>query len=124
MLLYGSNPEDHSRFSKNVLSIMRNDDITFVVKRDPAILNHGAFLFSNASSGKKSYISQKIRMLGRLLIKLRKQSENLRLSDCLRPGFFNKIVEATKNICQFEMGKDECSPEFKIPSTALKRGML
>ena len=35
---------------------------------------------------------------------------------------FDEIVNATKNICHFELGRDNCSPGFKNPSTALKMG--
>ena len=43
MLLYSSQNENDSAFSDAVLATMRNDDVSFLLKRDSTIVNYGSF---------------------------------------------------------------------------------
>ena len=72
MLIHGGLLSRDEGFYEGVLSAMRDDQITAVAKRDELIVCYGTSLFSSRETSKKWYISQKIRLLARLLKELRK----------------------------------------------------
>ena len=122
MLLH-STEEDMTRFHQEFISRMWNDDITSTVKQDCAILRYGSFLFSSGGHPMRPYISQKMRLLARLLKQLRiitgRDSEFI--TSFLNPACFDSIVEATKTLARFGFKKD-APPEMKTPSLGLKIG--
>ena len=72
MLLFGSQYQKDRGFYEHLILSMKNDDITFIVKKDPCISRYGSFMFSTHGIAKKWYISQRMRTLGRLLKEIRK----------------------------------------------------
>ena len=97
MLLHGP-MEGTSPFHHEIISQMRNDSITFTVKPDSAILRYGSFLFSSSGLAKRSCISEKMRLLARLLIKVWNITEKDEcLLSFLKPVYFDTILEATKS---------------------------
>ena len=114
-----------SGLSNAVLGRMKNDKISFVVKRDKLILMYGNLLYEQHGASNANYTSQKMRVLSRLMLKLKCSSENStdNLIDFICPEKFDSVVEATRSISGFTSleGPDEV-PKFQMPSLALKIG--
>ena len=90
-----------SRASKElkalVLSSMQNDDITDIVREDELITTLGSPLIESQVLRKGNLISQKMRLLGRLLQELRvKEEDCLDLMSFLSPKYFDDIIGGTK----------------------------
>ena len=90
-----------SRASKElkalVLSSMQNDDITDIVREDELITTLGSPLTESQVLRKDNLISQKMRLLGRLLQELRAKEEDcLDLMSFLSPKYFDDIIGGTK----------------------------
>lgn len=91
-----------------------------VVRNDVALMQYGQSLFNRHGhdSTKHEYIRQKLRELGRFLIKLREQTPSVTLEDAIKPSNFMNMVEAVK----LTAGYNENSHSYKTPSLALKIG--
>ena len=72
MLLYGSKDGQSNAFIDSIISVMRQDEVSFVAKRDDLIFKFGQARFEKDGTSKANYITQKMRSLARLLIELRK----------------------------------------------------
>lgn len=109
-----------------VVRPMNNDEIKQVVMEDELILTYGSFIVSGKGLKKASNISQKMRILGRLVLEMRKNESMhcFQLKDCLLPNHFDLVVEATKRLAGFSFLNDdgENIPSFNKPSLALKLG--
>ncbi|KAM3612304.1 uncharacterized protein V6R79_006508 [Siganus canaliculatus] len=103
-----------------ILSNMKDDDVSSVVRNDFLLLQLAQSLYNKHGSDptKSEYIRQKVREMGRLLLTLRTNSALFSFEDAVRPNNFYKIVEAVKCLS----GYDEESHSCKIPSLALKLG--
>ncbi|XP_070576785.1 uncharacterized protein [Ptychodera flava] len=106
---------------KNVLPHMMQDDITTVARKDSLIMKcasraHGR----NADlSSIKVQVSERIRSLGRLLIKLRELDSSItHLQDAINPSKFSTVVQAVRFIAEY----DEEKGTYSTPSLALKLG--
>ena len=109
-------------FNKSIIGSMRLDEISDIVKKDESILRYGIFLYESQGSAKKAYISQKLRILGRLLKELcRVNGKDEPLSKFLRPGYFDQCLIATKTLSNYAVGSND-APEMQTPSLALKIG--
>ncbi|KAK4885661.1 hypothetical protein RN001_001932 [Aquatica leii] len=118
--IYGHNLTED--FRSNILSKLRNDEITEICRKDDLILRFGAFLYEKYSSTQTELIRQSMRQLGRLTIELAKKNTHVhKLIDALTPEHFDAVVSATKSLCVTtnEIAK---RTEFEIPSLALKIG--
>ena len=129
MLLYPNTdcPGASLELEEWILRNMNKDAITDIVKKDYLILTYGSFLMSGRGNKKSNHISQNMRVLGRLLLELRKKKEEMTdrsLSEFLKPEFFDDIVDATKSLAGYSAtNKDgEMLPSFEIPSLPLKVG--
>lgn len=60
-----------------VIASMRDDEVTAVIRKDDLIKGVGSMLIDKHGSTQIPYVSQKMRELGRLLVILREQHENL-----------------------------------------------
>ena len=121
MLLYGGLQCCDEALREGIISTMRNDDITDIAKRDELICAYGTFLFASKGLSKKWYISQKMRILARILKVLNKNRESRSsLIQIMEPCCFDDFVDATKELCTLEQGSE--NPTFKTPSLALKIG--
>ena len=102
---------------------MKQDDITELIKKDELITSFGSFIFASKGKSAKWYISQRMRILARLLKQLNSnidEEPHLSLIELMKPSFFDDFVSATKELCTLQQG-NQCQ-EFKIPSLALKIG--
>lgn len=105
----------------NIISKMKPDLITLIIKNDPLILLFGTKLFNKLGHLRHlwSHISQKMREIARLVQAVRKRDENvIFLADSIHVSKFDCVVECVKEVAGF-------TPETKrmtIPSLALKIG--
>ena len=76
LLLNGSTSMAHvdKELYLNVISAMKNDSISFVARHDKIILQFGAAILENDGRKKANYVSQRMRQLARLLLKLHTRS--------------------------------------------------
>ena len=111
-----------------VLDKMNKDDLYNCVRNDKLITTYGSFLLGVTAGFKKvNSISQRMRVLARLVLKMRKgKDDNLSLSDIIKPEHFDAIVDATKELAGFEMvnNEGEFVPVFKTPSLPLLVGYV
>ena len=123
MLLFTSIEKPSQSFMElkdAVLSSMKSDDVSSLVRRDDVILNYGSFLMSSSGFEKALFISQKMRQLRRLVLCYREKKDcsEYFLADLLKPERFDEVVAVTKELCSFQYG--EQLPSFKTPSLASK----
>ena len=109
-----------------VLSVMNNNDITAIVRKDNLVVTYGSFMFSTAGMRKVTNISQRMRVLSRLLISLRlKIKETERdLTSFIKPEHFDDVVSCTKDLGGFsyQTCEGESVASFSSPSLPLKIG--
>ncbi|KAL3882846.1 hypothetical protein ACJMK2_029150 [Sinanodonta woodiana] len=115
-------PPEANEALAEVLSTMRNDDVSRVCKSDTLILQLArkeTFRLGHEKDA-HNYIRSKMRELGRLLICLRTRTGicNSSLKDFIEPTKFNDVVEAAREVSQF----NEVTHEYTTPSLALKLG--
>ena len=113
-------PKASNVLREKVLAPMKNDEISFKVQKDELILMFGSALMEKGGSKQCHYISQRMRQLSRLLIKLNERQEGS-LESFLKPASFDIVLSAVKELCEFSYGTDG-SNSVKIPSLALKLG--
>lgn len=107
-----------------VITSMRNDEITIVAKNDELIKEVGEmFVMKHGKKTVQSHVSSKMRELARLLVQLRKCDNNqtASLSDFIKPEKFNCMIESVKAVSKFNQDPNS-EDEVKIPSLALKLG--
>ena len=125
MLLYGSKDGQSNAFIHSIISVMRQDEVSFVAKRDDLIFKFGQALFEKDGTSKTTYITQKMRSLARLLIELRKVSNkgDVDMSVFIAPEHFDCIVQATRNLCSYDPNpENEPASSLQRPSLALRLG--
>ena len=108
-----------------VLSSMQNDDITDIVREDELITTLGSALIKSQGLRKGNLISQKMRLLGRLLQELRvNEEDSLDLMSFLSPKYFDDIIRCTKKLGCYKIikGDGERVPSFEKASLPLKMG--
>ena len=109
-----------------VLSTMRSDEITQTVKSDKLILMVGSSLLERGGSTKVSYVSQRMRTLARLLLKVQEMEDSNStvqfLMDCISPNMFDIIIKATKSLCGYSQCTAEAGASFLKPGLALNIG--
>ena len=126
LLLNPSEDSDKAEFFKDIISHMRMDGKSLIVKSG-ALLRYGVFLHETAGPTKRGYISQKLRMLARLLIEVKKLQVSITgqndadLSSFIAPNYFDSIVKGTKRLTEYAL-KEDTAQEMKTPSLALKIG--
>ena len=109
--------------ASQVLSTMRQDHITNVVKADKLILMVGTSLLERGGSSKVPYVSQRMRTLSRLLISIQDLECSIQsLADCIEPSKFDSIVQATKILSGYSPGNRDKNSAFSKPSLALNIG--
>ncbi|XP_069109788.1 uncharacterized protein [Argopecten irradians] len=119
-----SDPDLHKGFRDNVVSTLIVDDISLIIRNDRVILKVGENLYLKHGKKQKPYISQEIRLLGRLVMEMRATvgNPNGYLKDFLKPAFFDSTIEACQNLSGIEQTNDAC--KFRTPSVALKCGPI
>ncbi|XP_052406655.1 uncharacterized protein LOC127952310 [Carassius gibelio] len=103
-----------------LLGVMKQDDISAVVKNDLSILQLAQSFFNKHGHDptKFEYIRQKLREVGRLLLTLRRQFSVYSLEEALKPANFHRLIRAV----QMVSGYDDESHCYQSPSLALKLG--
>ena len=106
---------------------MKKDEITKIVQSDQLIATYGSFLLCGKGEKKSNYVSQDMRIIARLLLKLREkhpETGKLPLMKFLEPGYFDDIVSCTKDLAGYvsKNSDGEDIPGFKKPSLPLKLG--
>ena len=116
------NKEFKPGFIKNVISTLHVDDVSNIIKKDDIIMRVGNFMYDKHAKSQRDYMSQELRLLGRLVKALREEFKNPtgHLKDFLRPKNFDGIVEAAKSLSMKEETED--SIVLKKYSVALKCG--
>ena len=108
-----------------VLGNMKKDEITKVVLSDELITTFGSFLLCSQGLRKANLISQRMRILARLLIQLKVvTSEENDLKGFILPRFFDVVVRATKLLGGYSLStlEGEAISIFHIPALPLKIG--
>lgn len=109
-------------FIKNVISTLHIDEVSNIIKKDDVIMRVGDFMYDKHAKGQRDYISQEIRLLGRLVEALRDEFKIPEgyLKDFLCPKNFDGIVESARKLSLKEETED--SLVLKKYSVALKCG--
>lgn len=108
-----------SRLKKEVLGIMRPDEISFVAKNDALICMYGeSYLNKHKRRQMNVVVSSKMRELARLKLALQKSTTITNLIEILKPEMYNQIIAACKIIC----GYDPTTQTMKASSLALHLG--
>ncbi|KAK4879730.1 hypothetical protein RN001_007876 [Aquatica leii] len=111
-----------SEFTSNILTRMRDDEITKVCKEDQLILKFGFMMFEKYSTTQCELIRQSMRQIGRFFKEVNKARPDIKsLSECLKPQHFDVIIQATKTLCVTNTNIAKRT-EFQTPSLALKIG--
>jgi integrase len=99
-------------FFEKVISKLRDDPVSRLIRSDSLILQYGERLFSRRDIEEHSYgqINGRLRELGRLLQVLRENSEMRvsRLAQALDPVNFDLLVTTVKDLGQFSPSTNMC----------------
>lgn len=109
---------------QQILNSMLKDEIGLVARGDSLILSYGSMCAEKMAKHEATYVSQKMRQLARLVIRLREVTDqpNAYLSDFLSPDKFEDIVSAVRLECQFVPSSEHQLARLSTPSLALKLG--
>ena len=123
--MFGSDEEEWSKNVREfVLSRMTQDKIYNVVKKDMLILRFGSLLLKKLGKGRAHDISQRMRQLGRLLLKLMQiDTKKDSLTNFLSGEAFDMIIKGTEELCGV-MHTEDGRRAFKTPSLAVRLGHL
>jgi hypothetical protein len=111
--------------SNYVIPKMANDVVSIVVQSDQTILRVGSQQLEKRGTEKASEVSQKMRLLGRVVLEGRKLigNEKVSLEDLLKPGKFDTLICCARNIAGYEENDGSSSKKrFKAPATAVHCG--
>lgn len=103
---------------------MKCDEVARAVKSDKLILMVGSSLLEKGNASKVSYISQRMRSLGRLLLELRDRYSNdsSTLGFYVSPEHFDLVVESVKSLADYTEAGFNLNSSFKKPGLALNIG--
>jgi hypothetical protein len=116
------------RFSdlrSQVLINARKDTYYDLMISDELIMMFGTILLKKLGPGKRRDIIQRMRQIARLLAVLNERSgqENMELSCFISPDNYDKVVNATEELCGLNLSLDG-RRMFERPSLALRLGHL
>ncbi|KAK4882511.1 hypothetical protein RN001_005830 [Aquatica leii] len=115
-------PNDPLRTS-GILNMMKADDVSLAAKKDPIICEVARRYIKSHKEKHLLLVAKRImRRLTRLVLEIRKleHNPNLYLGDVLYPNKFQVLIQATKNIAEYN-AVEKC---YKSPSLALQMGTL
>ena len=94
-------------FNKSISSLLRDDEITAVMRSDWLILNLGMLIFYKHAESQKHFIGQYMRIMSGLLIHLREREDqrSAPLSDFIAPAKFDIVVAAVNSLCKMRTNK-------------------
>lgn len=110
------------KFLEQIVSTMKADEVSLAVRNDSVIMKLGEDMFEEKGLAQKNTIKQKMRLLGRLVLKMRKITyhENAFLEFFLKSNMFDFFVDAAKELSGKSEGK--MSTSYQTPSVALRLG--
>ena len=114
-------------FKKEIVDLMRSDEVTQTVLNDDLIVKYGKTLHQRLgrSKNRANDISQHMRQLARLMLRINAITESrqckVSLSECLSGAYFDTVVEATLSLCT-PCEPDQNRPLFNYPNIGLKLG--
>nr|XP_043873422.1 uncharacterized protein LOC122762290 isoform X7 [Solea senegalensis] len=102
------------------LSVMNQDRIAVAIKEARCILEYGYRLFRKNEKvvSQHQYIRQKLRELGRLLLKARQVTHVKTIQELIKPEQYSQVVTAAKSLSGFS----EQTGKYQCPSLARKVG--
>nr|XP_023660035.1 uncharacterized protein LOC111839935 [Paramormyrops kingsleyae] len=102
-----------------ILGVMKQDEISAVVKNDLSILQLAQSFFNKHGHdpSKFEYIRQKLREIG-LLLALRREFSIYSLEEAVKPANFHTLIQAVQRVSGYD-GESHC---YQTPSLALKLG--
>ncbi len=107
-----------------VLSSMREDEFTKIVKSDLLIKQLGDAWFQKSRRNKlrrKNYASDRMRRAAKFLVKMQQLDPEVScMSDCLKPERFEIVVTAVKAVGADKDGCDSSDDEPENPSVMIK----
>lgn len=114
--------ENDKLLQETVFPRMASDEISFVAKSDKLITSFGSrYLKSHKEKHLIAVVSQKMRMLARLLIEMRSENSSIStLKDCLFPEHFDAVIKCSKKVARY----NEKTDRFGSPSVVLKLGQM
>ena len=126
MLVDGATMKDYHlldpEFRQSVLARMSRDNVTAVVKSDPLIMKFGVCLFRKLGKYRSKDIKQRMRQLGRFLIRVNTAKDStLQLTDCIDGSTFDSVIDAVEELCKPEIIQHGINA-FGVPSMGLKLG--
>ena len=119
MLLPYMSQQSSSLLNELVLSKMKDDDISFICKKDDTILMFGSSIIEKSGERKASIVSSKMRELGRLRKVINEEVDGF-LKDFLDPAHFDLVIRSVRKLCGFHRKENETRAE--TPSLGLKLG--
>lgn len=121
-LLLPMSPTATAELREKVLGRMRHPcRISMVARNDDLICKMGSrVLKQTKASSSTCYqtVSQKMREMARLLIRVRKENSVLTMKDCIDPRMFDVVIDAVRQ----EAGFNAKTGAYATPSLALKLG--
>ena len=109
-------------FQRAVLHNMRGDELARVVKKDSFIVKFGSVLFRKLGRHRAHDISQRMRQLGRLKVKLHEVSQVVKpLARYITGMHFDDVISSVEDLCGLAVD-DSGRRCFRNPSLALKLG--
>ena len=108
----------HQTIIKEIISKMKQDAYTLIMKTDPLLLSYGAVMFEKDGNKRRIEISYKLKCVARLLEVFQEQSksEHSTAFDLIDPKNWDTLVESAKTLTKYN------STEIGIPSLFLKLG--
>ena len=109
-----------------ILLNMSKDVISETAHADELITTYGSYMLKSSGIKRANEISQRMRILSRLLIKMKEviKNEHLTLTDCIDAQHFDDIVACTQSLGGFKLqnADGENVASFETPSLPLKIG--
>jgi hypothetical protein len=125
MLAAGQFPSGCTKLlSEKVVSKMACDSISLIVQSDETILKLGAQLLEKRGTEKATEVSQKMRLLGRVVQEGRKLvGTEVTLKELLKSRHFDRLIDCARNMAGFKENDGSSSKKsFKAPGTAVHCG--
>lgn len=110
--------------AEKVTSKMTHDSISLIAQSDETILKVGAQLLEKRGTEKSAEVSQKMRLLARVVQEGRKLIKTeVTLVELLKPHHFDRLIECAKTVAGFQENDGSSSKKnFKVPATAVHAG--
>ena len=91
-------------FFENVINTLKHDDIRQKIESDTLLMKFGEILYEKYGINHVSYIRQRLRQIGRLLVACDNNNEkrNITLLDVLKPKKLDFLIKTTKEITYSE----------------------